>query len=82
MGAEQTVKGGMVTDQHLPERNETGEMANPKRTQVSDVGETRREATSEGSQDADRHGDRHDQDWQAAAEEVREAADKAGKSAT
>lgn len=69
------MKGGLVAGEQVPQRNESGEMANPKRTQLSDEGETLREeppATSQG-------GDPHDQDWQAAAEEVREAAEDAGK---
>lgn len=49
-------------------------MANPKRTQVSDEGETLREELPAT--------DRHDQDWQAAAEEVREAADEAGQNSS
>lgn len=63
----------MVADQHLPERNESGGMANPKRTQVDDAGTPRREEPPGGSQDTDPSGDRHDQDWHAAAAEVREA---------
>ena len=64
-----------MADEQVPERSETGEMANPKRTQVSEERETFRENPPATDQNADRH----DQDWQAAAEEVREAADEAGK---